>query len=364
VPISHKSGQAFPLKVKNQELAKAAATKASGMETRRGGAGRKDKAVGKEDSPFLSTGGAVEGLLEAAAMRDGSPNTVNGDPAQKEKTLPKSPTKVNPQSGIGEEGSTRFVGSGITDDIIAGSRGRGTKLLILNIHGTLLDCSLKADGPSASSIRSSIVTDSRRVIFRPWLMPFLTRCFINFIVAFWGSKSECYMDEMAVAILARLKGGKFEKSLFVWSGKHCEPIDFEDGEPICWGKPLSKVFHLWPAYNLSNTVVVDHKSFRVGCNPSANVIIPTPFYVQHMEKLEEDRNYLKYSLWPLLEGFFASKDIQQFRSFYPQSFLDPHTRVPKVYELQGESGISSFVEGEGTGEPYGSASHVSPHLLV
>jgi hypothetical protein len=53
------------------------------------------------------------------------------------------------------------------------------------------------------------------------------------------------------------------------------------------------------------------------------VINPTPFYMQHMEKLEDDRNYLKCSLWLLLEGFFASKDIQQFCSFYPQSFLDP-----------------------------------------
>jgi hypothetical protein len=55
------------------------------METRRGVASRREKVVGKEDSPSLSTGGAVEGLLEAAAMRDGSPNTVNGDSPQKEK---------------------------------------------------------------------------------------------------------------------------------------------------------------------------------------------------------------------------------------------------------------------------------------
>ena len=86
-------------------------------------------------------------------------------------------------------------------------------------------------------------------------MPFKIRCFINFIVAFWGNKSEWYMDEMVAAILAWLKGGKFEKSLFVWSGKYYEPTDFEDGEPIYWDKPLSKVFHLWPACDLSNTVV-------------------------------------------------------------------------------------------------------------
>jgi hypothetical protein len=41
----------------------------------------------------------------------------------------------------------------------------------------------------------------------------------------------------------------------------------------------------------------------------ANVIIPTLFYVQGMEKLEEDKKYLKSYLWPLLEKFFASVDI-------------------------------------------------------
>jgi hypothetical protein len=38
--------------------------------------------------------------------------------------------------------------------------------------------------------------------------------------------------------------------------------------------------------------------------------------------------------------------------------------VAKVYELQGQSGIVDLVEGEGTREPSGSASEVSPHLLV
>jgi hypothetical protein len=106
-----------------------------------------------------------------------------------------------------------------------------------------------------------MISESRRVVFRPWLLQFLSRCFINFTVAFWGNKSECYMDELAVAVLARLKDAHSCKPLFVWSGKHCVATDFEDGEPLCWGKPLSKVFEVWPTYNLSNTVVVDHKSF-------------------------------------------------------------------------------------------------------
>jgi hypothetical protein len=80
--------------------------------------------------------------------------------------------------------------------------------------------------------------------------------------------------------------------------------------------------------------------------------------------LEEDNNYLKSSLWPLLEGFFASANIVQFRSYYFQSFLETDTKMPKVFELLGQLGISNFLEGEGTGQPHGSTSLVSPHRLV
>jgi hypothetical protein len=34
-------------------------------------------------------------------------------------------------------------------------------------------------------------------------MDFLSRCFKNFAVAFWDSKSEAYMDKLAPEILAR-----------------------------------------------------------------------------------------------------------------------------------------------------------------
>jgi hypothetical protein len=127
---------------------------------------------------------------------------------------------------------------------------------------------------------------------------------------------------------------------------------------------LTKVFNLWPVFNFSNTLIVDHKSFRVGCNSMANVTIPTAFYVQDLGNLEEDNNYLKSCLWPLLEGFFASEDIAQFRSYYPGSFMESNTAMAKIYELQGQSRIVDFVEGEGTSEPYGSTSQVSPYLLV
>ena len=103
VPISHKSGQASPLKAKNRELARATTMKASSMETRRSTAGRKDKAMDKKDSLSLSTGGAIDSV-GIAIMKDGYSNTVNGDPTQKEKIVPKSPTKINPLLGMVKKG--------------------------------------------------------------------------------------------------------------------------------------------------------------------------------------------------------------------------------------------------------------------
>jgi hypothetical protein len=263
----------------------------------------------KGDSNPYSLGGAVEGTTDPAKLGGEACDTGKDQSPKKQKKTSSSPTKVNVPSTVIEGGSTQFIGPGIEDDVVAGWKGRGAKLLVLNIHGTLLDCSLIAERNPNAAIRSSMTTCNRWVVFRPWLLEFLRRCFINFTVAFWGSKSECYMDEVAAAVLTRLKDGQSFKPLFVWSGKECDATDFDDGAPISWGKPLSKVFNLWPVFNFSNILIVDHKSFRVGSNPMANVIIPTAFYVQDLGNLEEDNNYLKSCLWPLLEGFFASEDI-------------------------------------------------------
>ena len=82
-----------------------------------------------------------------------------------------------------------------------------------------------------------------------------------------------------------------------------------------------------------------------------NVIIPSPFYIENMEKIEKDNNYLKTSLWPLLEGFFASSSIEQFRLYYLQSILELDTIVPKLYEASEHNGMIDSMEGEGTSEP-------------
>jgi hypothetical protein len=364
--LQQPSAKATPVKPQTCATARATTTKFTNMETRRGAAERMTKpATGnKDDSNPYSLGGAVQCSSNPAVLGGEAPDARNEQSPKKQKKTPTSPTKVNVLSTVLEGGSSQIVGPRIQDDVVAGWKRGGAKLLVLNIHGMLIECSLIAERNPNADIRSSMKTGNRRVIFRPWLLEFLRRCFINFTVAFWGSKSECYMDEVTAAVLTCLKDGQSFKPLFVWSGKDCEATDFDDGAPICWGKPLSKVFNIWPVFNLSNTVIVDHKSFRVGCNPMANVIIPTAFYVQDLGNLEDDNNYLKSCLWPLLEGFFASEDIAQFRSYYPGSFLESNTTVAKVYELQGQSGIVDFVEGEGTREPSGSATKMSPHIRL
>jgi hypothetical protein len=42
--------------------------------------------------------------------------------------------------------------------------------------------------------------------------------------------------------------------------------------------------------------MIDHKIYRAGGNPAANLIIPTAFYVANIQKVEEDRAFLKTSL--------------------------------------------------------------------
>jgi hypothetical protein len=181
-----------------------------------------------------------------------------------------------------------------------------------NVHGTLLDSSLILDKNSNTSIRSTLRTVKRRVIFRPGLIDFLTRCFVHFEVVFWDSKSEVYMDDIIPAMLGRMKEGTTFKPLFVWSRKECKVTKFEDGIPLEWGKPLQKVFWRYPEFNHANTVMIDHKICRLGGNPATNLIIPTAFYVVELQKVGDDKAFMKTSLWPQLQTLYRCKGIEQF----------------------------------------------------
>ena len=241
--------------------------------------------------------------------------------------------------------------------------GRGrNKLVIFNVHGTLLDSSLEAEKNLNSKIRPTVQTKTRRVVFRPWLHPFLFRCFIHFRVAFWGNKSAAYMDDVVPVMTLGNTGAPQLSPLFVWCAKDYEPVEFEGGTPIACGKPSSKVYEKWPQFSASNTLVIDNKMSRVSCNPSTNVVISSPFYVVELEKLADDNNFLKSTLWPLLKIFQSSDDINKFRC---RSLGIPFQKEEKRQALfVPESAVDRvfLVEGEGTCEPYGSTLVMSSHL--
>ena len=95
-----------------------------------------------------------------------------------------------------------------------------SKLLVFNVHGTLLDCSMVDDKNPNTEIRPSAFGAGRRIIFRPWMAQFFDHCFLRFKVAFWGSKSAKYMEDMVPILLGRLKGVESCVPCFVWKGRN------------------------------------------------------------------------------------------------------------------------------------------------
>jgi hypothetical protein len=63
-------------------------------------------------------------------------------------------------------------------------RLRTLKLLVFNVHGTLLDCTLVDEPSPNSKIWYIMKIATRRVVYRPWLSEFLRKCFLHFHIAF------------------------------------------------------------------------------------------------------------------------------------------------------------------------------------
>ena len=99
-----------------------------------------------------------------------------------------------------------------------------TKLLIFNVHETLLDTSLLTQPNPNPNIWMTKKTRFCRFLFKPWMMEFLRRCFKIFRVAFWGIKSNEYMEKVLREILPVPKHLEGHKPIFAWSSKDCEII--------------------------------------------------------------------------------------------------------------------------------------------
>ena len=73
-------------------------------------------------------------------------------------------------------------------------------------------------------------------------MEFLLRCFMNFEVAFWNSKSDAYMVGILPVVMGRFTKENEFRPAFVKFGRQCVPIAYDDGTLSEWDKPLEKVF--------------------------------------------------------------------------------------------------------------------------
>jgi hypothetical protein len=218
---------------------KTADPKTGDKEVKGGSSAEKAKIVGAATTDLnpYDLEGAIDGLLE-----------VWGSGGQRSLQKQKKAAKTGDDEGVAiptDEAPSK-VSSKDKKVSERAPNPQGKKLVVFNVHGTLLDCSLLLDKNPNTSIRPTLRTATRRVIFRPCFIDFLTRCFVHFEVAFWGSKSEVYMDDIVPVMLGRMKEGSTFKPLFVWSGKECEVTKFEDGIPLEWRKPLCKIFWWYP----------------------------------------------------------------------------------------------------------------------
>ena len=305
-------------------------------------------------------GGDVGVLAEAASLVESHGKSVSPESVSKNpKTV--SPTKIGDiggsQSAPGGQVSppTSALMSSIAEPY------NPSHLLIFNVHGTLLDTSLVTQQNPNTAIRVTKKTTTRRFVFRPWMMEFLGRCFKKFRVAFWGSKSKEYMEEVLREILPVFSHLEGHEPLFTWSVKDCELIEKSEDVTL-WVKPLTKVWKKWPCWDATNTIIIDHHSPRVECNPPGNVITPPPFYVSNMKELSEDKDYLRTMLWPALEGWIKHEDVGSIRSSSPLSRMQPG--VCEVNKTSGNmaDSMAEVSGGEGSCEHLVHKITCPPHL--
>ena len=188
---------------------------------------------------------AVDVAAADVAAVDAAPKQAEPTKKSSRKTA-KSPMKVHtttriPQNMLTKGGPGKMGRQGPTSH----TRGR-SKLVVFNVQGTLLDCSLLVEPNPNSKIRPTTKTPLKRVVFIPWLKPFLSRCFVHFVVAFWGSKSTSFMEDVVPSMMGGPLRGLNLKPLFEWLGKQCEFFHGGDGAGTSWGKNLSKVYATWP----------------------------------------------------------------------------------------------------------------------
>jgi hypothetical protein len=128
-----------------------------------------------KEKDLYSLEGAIDGLLEVgASVGPRSPPKVKKSAKSAEGEAIATPINKAPNK-------VRTKNEKVSNTVPS---PEGKKLLVLNVHGTLLDCSLLLDKNPNPGICPILRTAKRQVIFRPGLTDFLNKCFLHFEVAF------------------------------------------------------------------------------------------------------------------------------------------------------------------------------------
>jgi hypothetical protein len=101
-------------------------------------------------------------------------------------------------------------------------------------------------------------------------------------------------------------------------------------------------------------MIIDHKPYRVACNPPVNVITPSPFYVEDLQKIGDDQMYLKSTLWAGFQRLLAYSIVTEFILTPPSNVAKTTLNLPCVQEIGKTAVIGLQLQGEGTCEPCGS----------
>jgi hypothetical protein len=150
-------------------------------------------------------------------------------------------------------------------------------LLILDLNGILCHRIRKGrpDPYPHVTYRSAVETIANTpVIVRPDIDLFLNSLDAHFCLAIWTS-AKAKTAKLLLRVL--LPESIHDKLLFVWSQNHCQVIHSseDDGEPI-FVKSLAKVWHQYPLWNASNTLLVDDSPEK--CPEENNTLHPPPLH--------------------------------------------------------------------------------------
>jgi hypothetical protein len=126
----------------------------------------------------------VPAYTNTAAEIAPSKHTIQALPRKGKKPVAKVDTEKSEDEASTQVRSTQLC-SVPGSPVIQGT----SKLLVFNVHGILLDCSLLDKKNPNTKIRASVYRASRKIVCQPWMAEFLNQCFLSFEVVFWDSKS-------------------------------------------------------------------------------------------------------------------------------------------------------------------------------